>query len=108
MLIVVDGHVLHPRVPAALRRPKAPLPFSVREPHRRQSRLWAQDIVHVHPLFLPRLSARSYCLLFSFVGILFLDALQRMYRVTAEMDVARTDHTVHDVRTESNIAARKF
>ncbi|KAF8439811.1 B-cell receptor-associated protein 31-like-domain-containing protein [Boletus edulis BED1] len=45
---------------------------------------------------------------FIFVGVLFADALQRMFRVTAEQDSARTDHTVHDVRTESSFAARKF
>ncbi|KAG6377840.1 B-cell receptor-associated protein 31-like-domain-containing protein [Boletus reticuloceps] len=45
---------------------------------------------------------------FIFVGVLFADALQRMFRVTAELDSARTDHTVHDVRTESSFAARKF
>ncbi|KAG9310869.1 B-cell receptor-associated protein 31-like-domain-containing protein [Chiua virens] len=44
----------------------------------------------------------------SFVGVLFLDSLQRMFRVTSELEFARADHTVHDVRTESNIAARKF
>lgn len=45
---------------------------------------------------------------FSFVSVLFLDALQRMFRVTAELESARADHTVHDARTESSIAARKF
>lgn len=45
---------------------------------------------------------------FIFVGVLFVDALQRMFRVNAEFESARADHTVHDVRTESSIAARKF
>ncbi|KAG1750330.1 B-cell receptor-associated protein 31-like-domain-containing protein [Suillus paluster] len=44
---------------------------------------------------------------FIFVGILFLDALQRMFRVTAESDMAKTSGpSVHDARTD--FAARKF
>lgn len=42
-----------------------------------------------------------------FVGILFLDALQRMSRVNAEFDMFRTGK-VQDARTESSVAARKF
>jgi len=45
---------------------------------------------------------------FIFVGILFVDALQRMFRVTAEGDLARSKEGVQDVRTETNYAARKF
>ncbi|KAG1816704.1 B-cell receptor-associated protein 31-like-domain-containing protein [Suillus subaureus] len=46
---------------------------------------------------------------FIFVGILFLDALQRMFRVTAETEMAKTGgQSMHDVRTETNFAARKF
>ncbi|KAG8215407.1 B-cell receptor-associated protein 31-like-domain-containing protein [Butyriboletus roseoflavus] len=45
---------------------------------------------------------------FIFVGVLFVDALQRMFRVAAEFETARAEHTVHDARTESTIAARKF
>ncbi|KIJ64271.1 hypothetical protein HYDPIDRAFT_112252 [Hydnomerulius pinastri MD-312] len=45
---------------------------------------------------------------FIFVGILFLDALQRMFRVTAESEMAKTGQGMPDVRAESNIAARKF
>lgn len=44
---------------------------------------------------------------FIFVAILFVDALQRMFRVTAEGDLARSGGT-QDVRTETNFAARKF
>jgi len=46
----------------------------------------------------------------SFVAILFVDALQRMYRVTAESEMAKTGagQGMHDVRTETNFAARKF
>jgi len=45
---------------------------------------------------------------FIFVAILFVDALQRMFRVTAEGDLARSGGGVQDVRTETNFAARKF
>lgn len=45
----------------------------------------------------------------SFIGILFIDALQRMWRVTAEADIARNQgSTMHDARAETNFAARKF
>ncbi|TEB33776.1 B-cell receptor-associated 31-like protein [Coprinellus micaceus] len=47
---------------------------------------------------------------FIFVAILFLDALQRMYRVGAEADLAKQGrgNVVQDVRTDTNLAARKF
>jgi len=45
---------------------------------------------------------------FIFVGILFVDALQRMFRVTAEAELAKSGGVGQDVRTETNIAARKF
>ncbi|TFK36545.1 endoplasmic reticulum protein [Crucibulum laeve] len=46
---------------------------------------------------------------FIFVAILFADALQRMFRVTAESDMAKTGKQgVQDVRTDTNFAARKF
>ncbi|EEB97222.1 hypothetical protein MPER_03505 [Moniliophthora perniciosa FA553] len=48
---------------------------------------------------------------FIFVGILFFDALQRMFRITAEAEMARSGAGgagVGDVRTETNLAARKF
>ncbi|TCD68575.1 hypothetical protein EIP91_010500 [Steccherinum ochraceum] len=46
---------------------------------------------------------------FIFVGILFIDALQRMFRVTAEVDMARNSgQGMQDIRSESNMAARKF
>lgn len=44
-----------------------------------------------------------------FVGILFVDALQRMFRITAEADAAKASgQASHDVRAETNFAARKF
>ncbi|RDX47628.1 B-cell receptor-associated 31-like protein [Polyporus arcularius HHB13444] len=46
---------------------------------------------------------------FIFVTILFVDAVQRMWRVTAEADMAKSAGSgVQDVRAETNVAARKF
>ncbi|KAF5383893.1 hypothetical protein D9757_007382 [Collybiopsis confluens] len=46
---------------------------------------------------------------FIFVGILFFDALQRMFRITAEADMAKSGQQgMGDVRTETSFAARKF
>jgi hypothetical protein len=46
---------------------------------------------------------------FIFVGILFFDALQRMFRITAEADLAKSGQQgMGDVRTETSFAARKF
>ena len=43
-----------------------------------------------------------------FVAILFVDAVQRMLRVTAEVDVAKSTAGGQDARAESTMAARKF
>lgn len=45
-----------------------------------------------------------------FVGVLFVDALNRMFRITAEVEAAKSGSAgmTHDVRAESNFAARKF
>ncbi|KAF9054152.1 endoplasmic reticulum protein [Panaeolus papilionaceus] len=47
---------------------------------------------------------------FIFIAILFADALQRMFRVSAESDLAKQGKggMVNDIRTDTNIAARKF
>ncbi|KAI0633031.1 B-cell receptor-associated 31-like protein [Trametes polyzona] len=46
---------------------------------------------------------------FIFIAILFVDAVQRMWRVTAEADLAKSNGTgAQDVRAETNMAARKF
>lgn len=45
---------------------------------------------------------------FSFVAILFADALQRMFRVSAESDRIKTGQHLQDHRSETSIAARKF
>jgi B-cell receptor-associated protein 31 len=44
-----------------------------------------------------------------FIGILFVDALQRMFRITAEVENAKfSGQGIHDVRAETSFAARKF
>jgi len=45
---------------------------------------------------------------FIFIAILFVDALQRMFRVTAEVEMSKSGQGMQDVRTETNFAARKF
>ncbi|KAN0065549.1 Endoplasmic reticulum transmembrane protein 3 [Thecaphora frezii] len=45
---------------------------------------------------------------FIFVAVLFVDAVQRMYKVMTEGETARDHRGVQDVRTETNYAARKF
>ena len=44
----------------------------------------------------------------SFVAILFADAVQRMFRVTAEVDMMKSGRSVQDYKSETNMAARKF
>jgi len=46
---------------------------------------------------------------FIFIGVLFVDAVQRMLRITAESEAAKQQQGgVKDVRVETNFAARKF
>ncbi|KAG8681796.1 hypothetical protein FRC09_017226 [Ceratobasidium sp. 395] len=45
---------------------------------------------------------------FIFVGVLFVDAVQRMLRVTAEAQQAKTAAGAANVQTETNHAAKKF
>ncbi|PAV15915.1 endoplasmic reticulum [Pyrrhoderma noxium] len=47
---------------------------------------------------------------FIFVAVLFADALQRMFRITAEAEAAKASGlgAAHDIRAETNFAARKF
>jgi len=48
-------------------------------------------------------------IMFIFVAVLFVDALQRMFRVTAEADMAKSNgNTGQNVSAESNLAAKKF
>lgn len=45
---------------------------------------------------------------FIFVAVLFIDAVQRMVKVTAEGETMRDNTGMRDARTESNFHARKF
>ena len=43
------------------------------------------------------------------IAILFLDAVQRMFRITTEVEAAKhSGQGMQDVRTETSFAARKF
>ncbi|KAG2039067.1 B-cell receptor-associated protein 31-like-domain-containing protein [Suillus americanus] len=77
----------------------SPLPFTVRK---KLFRFLSESPIVAKVAYGLKIS-------FIFVGILFLDALQRMFRVTAESEIAKTGgQSMHDVRTETNFAARKF
>lgn len=106
-----DGDVLRHRLTSPAQCPEALLPLSCREPHCGEASLRCQNSFHVSLIFvqLVALEYVMYMLVTSFVGILFIDAVQRMMRVTAEADVARNNgQGMQDVRAESNFAARKF
>jgi len=76
----------------------APLPYAVRK---RMFHFLSES---------PIIGKIAYALKISFifVGILFLDALQRMLRITAEVDMAKRNGQMTDMRTESSLSARKF
>ncbi|KAF8064067.1 B-cell receptor-associated protein 31-like-domain-containing protein [Lyophyllum atratum] len=74
----------------------APLPYTVRK---NLFRFLSESPVVAKVAYALKIS-------FIFVAILFADALQRMFRVTAESDIAKSGQ--NDVRTETNLAARKF
>ncbi|KAG6828636.1 hypothetical protein H0H92_007228 [Tricholoma furcatifolium] len=77
----------------------APLPYTVR---RKVFKFLSESPIVAKVAYALKIS-------FIFVGILFVDALQRMFKITAESDIAKSVHQGHgDVRTESSIAARKF
>jgi predicted transcriptional regulator len=43
------------------------------------------------------------------VGVVFVDALQRMFRINLEIEAAKSGgHGIQDIRTETSHAARKF
>ena len=58
--------------------------------------------------FIPLIASSD--LEFRFVAILFADALQRMFRITAESDLAKSNRggVITDVRSDTNLAAKKF
>ncbi|OJA11408.1 hypothetical protein AZE42_12483 [Rhizopogon vesiculosus] len=78
----------------------SPLPYTIRK---KLFRFLSESPIIAKVAYVLKIS-------FIFVGILFVDALQRMFRVTAESEMAKTGsgQGMHDVRTETNFAARKF
>jgi len=77
----------------------APLPYNVR---RKLFRFLSENFIVAKIAYALKIS-------FIFVAILFVDAVQRMFRITAESNVAKSgQHGVGDVRIETNLAARKF
>ncbi|KIM61834.1 hypothetical protein SCLCIDRAFT_1215653 [Scleroderma citrinum Foug A] len=74
-----------------------PLPYTIRK---RLFRFLSENFIVAKIAYGLKIS-------FIFVGILFLDALQRMFRVAAEADIIKHEG-MKDVRTESSVAARKF
>jgi len=108
--ICLDDHILHPRLPSSLCSSQAPFHFLIRESNCRKSSICPQNILHVCS---SSLTSSSFLFIFfsasRFVAILFLDALQRMFRVSAESDLAKSSgHHTGDIRTDTNLAARKF
>jgi len=78
----------------------APLPYAVRK---RLFRFLSESPIVAKIAYGLKIS-------FIFVGILFVDALQRMFRVQAESDLGKNGRGQGspDIRTETTIAARKF
>ncbi|KAH7928033.1 B-cell receptor-associated 31-like protein [Leucogyrophana mollusca] len=80
----------------------APLPYAVRK---RLFRFLSESPIVAKIAYALKISFMQVV----FVGILFVDAVQRMLRVTAESEMAKSgSQGMQDVRTETNIAARKF
>ncbi|KAL0566581.1 Endoplasmic reticulum transmembrane protein 3 [Marasmius crinis-equi] len=77
----------------------APLPYTVRKG---LFRFLSESVIIAKLAYGVKIS-------FIFVGILFFDALQRMFRITAEAEAAKANNQhLGDVRAETNFAARKF
>ncbi|KAG6896518.1 hypothetical protein C0992_007707 [Termitomyces sp. T32_za158] len=76
----------------------APLPYTVRK---KVFRFLSESPIIAKIAYALKIS-------FIFVGILFADALQRMFKISAEAELAKSGQqgSFSDVRTESNIAAR--
>lgn len=77
----------------------APLPFKVR---RRLFRFLSENSVVAKIAYGLKIA-------FIFIAILFVDALQRMLRITTEVETAKSSgQGIQDVRAETSVAARKF
>lgn len=95
----------------------APLPFKVRRRLFRflsESPIVAKIAYGLKISFMYELSLLSSTSAFHVcktrsIAILFLDALQRMFRITTEVEAAKHNgQGIQDVRTETSFAARKF
>ncbi|KAG8740781.1 hypothetical protein FRC10_003890 [Ceratobasidium sp. 414] len=75
-----------------------PMPFVAR---RKLFRFLTESVVVAKIAYALKIS-------FIFVGVLFVDAVQRMLRVTAEAQQAKTAAGAASVQTETNHAAKKF
>ncbi|KAI9511233.1 B-cell receptor-associated protein 31-like-domain-containing protein [Russula earlei] len=77
----------------------APLPFKIR---RKLFRFLSESQTVAKVAYGLKIS-------FIFVGVLFVDAVQRMFRITTEVEAAKSiGQGIQDVRAETSIAARKF
>ncbi|KAG6841788.1 hypothetical protein C0991_006672 [Blastosporella zonata] len=74
----------------------APLPFTLRK---KVFRFLSESPIVAKVAYALKIS-------FIFVAILFADALQRMFKITAESELVRSGQQHSDVRTETNVAAR--
>ncbi|KAL4065480.1 B-cell receptor-associated protein 31-like-domain-containing protein [Scleroderma yunnanense] len=75
-----------------------PLPYTIRK---RLFRFLSESFIVAKVAYGLKIS-------FIFVGILFLDALQRVFRVDAEFEVFKRGQAVQDAGHESILAARRF
>ncbi|KAG9103104.1 hypothetical protein FRC06_000206 [Ceratobasidium sp. 370] len=75
-----------------------PLPFAARQ---KLFRFLTESVIVAKIAYGLKIS-------FIFVGVLFVDAVQRMLRVTAEAQQAKTAAGAANVQTETNHAAKKF
>ncbi|KAG6843362.1 hypothetical protein H0H93_001264, partial [Arthromyces matolae] len=85
----------------------APLPYTARK---KVFKFLSESVIIAKIAYALKISFIPLTpLTYSFVGILFVDALQRMFKIAAESDLAKSGQgPIGDVRTETNIAARKF
>lgn len=79
----------------------APLPYTVRKP---LFTFMSENALVAKIAYALKIS-------FIFVGVLFVDAVQRMLRITAEIESAKADphnHSLHNAQNETSLAARRF
>ena len=103
-----DGHICSPGLSSAPRNPQETIPLPLRESHYCQGRVWRENSIHVRVEGFNQATCWLTKSLCRFVAILFVDAVQRMWRITAEADLTKSQQGTPDVRAETNLAARKF